>query len=534
MSGPSERDVRQQKPELVFAVVGALGADLGRVTDTLSDNLELVGYRPELVRLSELMRDLPRWRALPTNPLDSQVEQHQSAGNTLREIANDKSAVVLLGIADIRRRRLPMKGRNLPQAFIIRSLKRPEEIHTLRSVYGTALFVIAAHAPLSTRVETLSHQIARSRASGDADRFRERAEELIERDAAELDTSFGQNLRMTFPEADVIVDASQAEDLRKQVARVVRIIFSAPFETPTISEFAMFHAKAAALRSADLGRQVGAAIVNADGDVIAVGANEVPRAGGGLYWPDASPDGRDFTRPRNDSQSRRRETLAEVFKELKSRGWINPRRIRGTARTDERIVNELSRELKDTRLMNLGEFGRSVHAEMAALLDAARRGVSVKDADLYSSTFPCHNCAKHIVAAGIARVHFIEPYPESLATELHDDSLVVDPTEKSIAGGKCLVRFETFVGVAPRRYFEFFSKLGRKDEHGEALKWQHEGATPRPEIWASAPELAKFAVLSSFGATLRKTGLLEGGRSGGVRKKPSSGTHRKRSGSTKR
>ncbi len=161
--------------------------------------------------------------------------------------------------------------------------------------------------------------------------------------------------------------------------------------------------------------------------------------------------------------------------------------------------------------MNLGEFGRPVHAEMAALLDAARRGVSVKDADLYSSTFPCHNCAKHIVAAGIARVRFIEPYPESLATELHDDSLVVDPTEELIASGKRLVWFETFVGVAPRRYFEFFSKLKRKDERGEPLKWEQKGASPRfPESWASAPELAELAVLRSF-----KTALPGEGSAGG-------------------
>jgi cytidine deaminase len=526
--------VRQRRPELVFAVVGPLGADLERLTTILSDDLRRVGYRPELVRLSELMRDLPRWRSLPTDPLDAQVESHQRAGNTLRRKIKDNSAVVLLGIADIRDRRIMRGAKGRPQAFIIRSLKRPEEVHTLRGIFGTALFVVAAHTPIATRIENLAFQIARSRGSADADRYRVRAEELIQRDTAELDTPFGQNLRDTFPEADVIVDASKPDDLQRQVARLIRIIFSAPFETPTASEFAMFHAKAAALRSADLGRQVGAAIVNADGDVIAVGANDVPRAGGGLYWPDASADGRDFTRPQNDSQRRRRETLAEVFNELKSRGWINPQKI-SAARTDERIVTELSKQLKDTRLMNLGEFGRSVHAEMAALLDAARRGVSVKGADLYSSTFPCHNCAKHIVAAGIARVRFIEPYPESLATELHDDSLVVDPTDGPTSGEERLVRFETFVGVAPRRYLEFFSKLNRKDRHGEPVKWLPSAAKPRfPESLSSAPELAEFAVLRNFKSALRGKGLLAGPRTTRVRKGKSSGTNRKRSGSTKR
>jgi deoxycytidylate deaminase len=39
-----------------------------------------------------------------------------------------------------------------------------------------------------------------------------------------------------------------------------------------------------------MGRQVGAAMVNDLGHVLAVGSNEVPRAGGGSYWERESPD----------------------------------------------------------------------------------------------------------------------------------------------------------------------------------------------------------------------------------------------------
>lgn len=74
--------------------------------------------------------------------------------------------------------------------------------------------------------------------------------------------------------------------------------------------------------------------------------------------------------------------------------------------------------------MNVIEFGRDAHAEMEAIL-AARAGISVKGRDLYSTTFPCHNCAKLIISAGINRVVYIEPYPKSLAIELHGDSISV-------------------------------------------------------------------------------------------------------------
>ena len=61
-------------------------------------------------------------------------------------------------------------------------------------------------------------------------------------------------------------------------------------------EYAMFMAYAASLRSAELGRQVGAVILSQQGEFISVGANEVPCGGGGLYWSDDAHDGRERKR----------------------------------------------------------------------------------------------------------------------------------------------------------------------------------------------------------------------------------------------
>ena len=81
--------------------------------------------------------------------------------------------------------------------------------------------------------------------------------------------------------------------------------------------------------------------------------------------------------------------------------------------------------------MDLLEFGRIIHAEMSAISDAARKGVAIQGATLYSTTFPCHLCAKHIVASGIKRVVYLEPYPKSYANALHGDSIEVDSGRKS-------------------------------------------------------------------------------------------------------
>jgi Cytidine and deoxycytidylate deaminase zinc-binding region len=47
------------------------------------------------------------------------------------------------------------------------------------------------------------------------------------------------------------------------------------------------------------------------------------------------------------------------------------------------------RALRDSRLMDLLEFSRVIHAEMSAICDAARLGRTTKDATLFCTTFPC-------------------------------------------------------------------------------------------------------------------------------------------------
>jgi hypothetical protein len=121
---------------------------------------------------------------------------------------------------------------------------------------------------------------------------------------------------------------------------------------------------------------------------------------------------------------------------------------------------------------------------MSAICDASRTGVPVSDCTLYCTAFPCHLCAKHIVASGIKRVVYLEPYPKSYAADLHGDSIEVDPsgpTEK--------VFFEAFIGISPYRYRDLFEKGKRKYGSGVAQKW-HEGSM-RPMIEVYYPSYFK-------------------------------------------
>jgi deoxycytidylate deaminase len=137
-------------------------------------------------------------------------------------------------------------------------------------------------------------------------------------------------------------------------------------------------------------------------------------------------------------------------------------------------------------VLDITEYGRAVHAEMDALLTCARSGVSPTEAILYTRTFPCPNCTRHIVAAGIERVIYIEPYAKSRAEALHNDAIVVEEKAlKSSRGGKWKIPFTHFVGIGPRRYFDLFSlslssghELVRKVE-GRRIESDAQHAWPR-------------------------------------------------------
>ena len=65
---------------------------------------------------------------------------------------------------------------------------------------------------------------------------------------------------------------------------------------------------------------------------------------------------------------------------------------------------------------------RAVHAEQNALVQAARHGVSIDGADIYTTVEPCVLCTKLLINAGIRRVVFLVPYPDTLARELAEEA----------------------------------------------------------------------------------------------------------------
>jgi deoxycytidylate deaminase len=183
----------------------------------------------------------------------------------------------------------------------------------------------------------------------------------------------------------------------------------------------------------------------------------------------------------------------------------------------EQRLEEGKRLLKGSPVFDITEYGRAVHAEMEALLACARTGVSPKDGTLYTTTFPCHNCARHIIASGVRRVVYIEPYSKSRAKDLHYDSIsLADEGELGSgvnSGQHHKVSFQPFVGIGPRRYFDLFSmRLStgypkeRRTDKGTARSWKEKHARVRvPMLPTSYLSREKLAV-EEIAGTLKKLG----------------------------
>ena len=464
--------------EVFVAIVGPAGAGAGTAAKILRAFFEENEYQAKIIKASTLIRKEAEKEGLEVPVQGSRkslddIKIMQDRGDELRKGQHysrqeDHSAVARLVLGNISECRAELQGNEFkgepvipngsPRVFIIDSLKHPEEVSLLRELYQDSFFLIGIVCDPVEREKRIRENLFDRSEIGE-DSVKNQVREFLSRDE-NAEEKYGQHVSDTFYEADFFVDNTQDanEDLtitgmNDHLRRFVNLITQKSVISPSTSETAMHHAHASQMRSACLSRQVGAALVNSAGNIVAIGANEVPKAGGGIYGNSFSlnevNDNRCAFRETKYCSSNREQN--NIIEEL-----INAFPIL----VNEQDKEETIKQVRKTRLGGLIEFSRAVHAEMDAILSASISGVSPKGCRMYVTTYPCHYCARHIIAAGIDEVQFIEPYPKSKATELHDDAITVNsldwfpPSE-----GGTHVLFRPFVGVAPRLYRRVFLKV---------------------------------------------------------------------------
>ncbi|MGJ3441975.1 anti-phage dCTP deaminase [Pseudomonas sp. Je.1.5.c] len=466
-----EKIKSRRTKEIVIGVCGAVGCNLQDVVTELKEQFSTFSYEIEYIKISSIIksyfRDVPppakylgKIDQIESFSLSSRYEALQDLGNHIRNTLGDDALAVqaIKSISSERQIKMNESGdANPPRVvYIVDQLKHPAEVDLFKLVYRNAFFLVGVMSPQQARLE---HLQAEGLNSVDAQR-------LVERDRRD-NVDHGQQLEKTIHRADFFVKHSLTNvgNITKPCKRFAGLVHGENGITPTKDEGGMYAAYSASLKSACLSRQVGASITNDSGDVISVGWNDVPAAGGGLYNTESEPDQRCIHHGKkchnDDTKQKLAKRIVEILTNSKKDSAVKQLSFATAEAQDLTKVI-----LEQTQLGSIIEYSRAIHAEMEAIINIARGGTgNTSGSIMYTTTYPCHNCARHIIAAGISRVVYIEPYEKSLAIKLHGDAITIDKS----SSGK--VVFENFEGVSPSRYTTLFSfNNRRKESDGSAIR----------------------------------------------------------------
>lgn len=467
--------------ELVIGLCGFIGTNIDIISKTISKVLkEQFKYEVIEIKLSDLIKQVGKPNLIDS---DSKFDRYQkliNAGNELRKTHNE-SIIAELAINEISIKREMSKKDHEPDfksqriCFVINSIKHKDELELFKLIYSDLFYSFGLFSSLEERRRRLINSgVEEDKVNG-----------LINQDIGEKIKN-GQHVYDTFVLSDFFLrfDSDSTANLEEKIKRYFNLIFQSDIVTPSLDELAMYAANSAAGNSACLSRQVGASITDEKGNILSLGWNDVPKFGGGVYNFDTndylgSNDHRCIHRDGGKCFNDEEKNLItdELIRSLVDGGMISEE-------------NKLNAQviIKNSKIKQLIEFSRAVHAEMLAIINAgATAGNKIIGGKLYCTTYPCHNCARHIVAAGIKDVYYIEPYRKSLALRLHDDSITDNETDKN------KLRLLMFEGVSPIRYLDFFKLSSkRKADSGKKIDMDKNTVYPKKTLsLQSIPKLEK-------------------------------------------
>ena len=466
--------------ELVFAVVGHVGSGTSTIAESLknilgSPSLEGGPYEAEILKARVV---IAAWTTQSGETVPSTdrpdlgaVERYQDLGDQMRLTSKDNAAVASGLILNIRQLRAQKRGLDDPgvgpvvpdgkrRAYILNSIRHPAEVELLRHIYQDAFILIGVVCEEQRR---LSRVMKKYEDAGEAKakRFMKRDEKAAEKhgqrvsDAFHLSDFFIDNTVARFEPSGA---ESEAWDINDKLRRLVKIITHSAITRPEVGETAMQHAHSAAMQSACLSRQVGAALVDANGNIVATGTNEVPQAGGGLYGE------RFATSDTEDHRCAFRRTgstayCSNTMEQIQIVNDLIDEVPELKAVTDPIRLNTLRQTLRKGRVGDLLEFSRAVHAEMDAVLSAGREGIEHdRNAPVrYHLSMPLLRTSSGLGRRGRGSVHRTISEEPSPRAPCRCDSVGGERLDASQSRGT-KVLFRPFVGVAPRLYRRAFLK----------------------------------------------------------------------------
>lgn len=283
--------------------------------------------------------------------------------------------------------------------------------------------------------------------------------DFLESSQEHKDCKSGQEVAKLFHLSHYYFNLDRGENiLRTEVDKFTRLLSGKYDDYPTQDEFGMCLAFQAGFRSNfPGGRQIGASIISQKGEVISVASIRAPSSDSNTTHQAES-----LIKGGYDKYKKEINQWAALLKKISEIDDDDfDKLVKSIGNEDENIGNIDQRTFLSLKkfIDDALDFHPCTHAEIAAIIDAAKLGVSVRSATLYSTTFPCHLCAKEIINAQIERVVYLEAYPKSKSHKLYPELIDFEPKKRTSS-----IPFEFFNGVGPKRYHYVYSLRNKPDK----------------------------------------------------------------------
>lgn len=397
---------------LVFGLTGAFGSGCSTLARVLAEER---GFTD--TKISDLI--IEAWHALPREERGDHDRPPRGAlqdlGDDLRRATERYAYWVELAVSRV------ADADATVTRFVIDGIRNPSEIEWLRERFKNA-FIIAVDAPPDERWERLRQTPAwKGRHRSDFDTVSNRDQEAPEQ--------YGQRVQQCTDLADFVITNDESftpnrasHHLLSRADDLIALTEDSSIRRPTDDETFLHMAYASAMRSACLKRNVGAVIVQG---TMVTGSRAQPPADTRFRLQVAGVGYNENPDNMRPCVEEFRTCYRDLWRdaEMKSRGFTScpycNHSLEGTAwpyrcqNPDCSSGGSLLEAFFPDRAMS---HCTAIHAEVRAIRNAGSADLS--GSTVYTTTFPCFLCALQLLQAGISRVVYVEPYPDSHARDL--------------------------------------------------------------------------------------------------------------------
>jgi len=448
---------------IILGFTGSIGSGCTEIAKGISDH-----YKYKYFCLSDILKKV----AADSGNFNPTCDDLQGLGNSLRG-QNKNSFLVEKLFEKIGENGNPI---NSFRGIIIDSIRNDGEILTLRQF--PFFFLFSIHAEEEIRLErTLKNKKFKTEEEFRKADLRDQAEDISHGQQVKKCNYFSDiiiNNNKNFPKRAPQTKKDFIDGIHKKYISLIELNkegqFLAPENLPSIDESFMTMAYAESQRSSCIKRKVGAIIasiesidtqgiesINKNTFVLSSGHNEVPFGSTPcILHPEYERCFRDFLQEEHGKKIYFCPTCGRKINlpPIKCK-FCNQEFLGGFLKVCPQCKNEIEikytceckSEIFKEFLLSGGkllDMCKALHAEENALLHLTKIGIqNSENLVLYTTTFPCNLCANKIVAAGIKKVVYADPYS-------------VKDAKKILETGK--VETKKFQGIKSSAFFRFYNR----------------------------------------------------------------------------